>query len=147
MAQARLRHLVLAAVLVSGTAAHAAAPPTPEDYLRVLVNGPWPLEILAFCYATVDSDPALQAVGKRWGARNDGLLATVAEKAKPVDIPPDVRRAADIASLAAIRRLAGRQYDKPAWCRMMARLIDGGAYDVDRRADLEGPLKRIFGKP
>jgi hypothetical protein len=30
---------------------------------------------------------------------------------------------------------------------MMARLIDGGAYDVDRRADLEGPLKRIFGKP
>jgi hypothetical protein len=57
-----------------------------------------------------------------------------------------VRRQADEASLAAIGKLAGRQYDKAAWCRTLAQVIDGGAYDVDRRSDLEAPLKRIFGR-
>ena len=121
-------------------------PPSPEDYLRVLTDGPWPLEILAFCYSTIDRDPALQQVGARWRERNDGLLATVAEKAAGVGIPADVRRKADEASLAAIRRLAARQYDKPAWCRTIAQVIDRGAYDIDRRSDLEVALKRIFGR-
>ena len=66
---------------------------------------------------------------------------------RPADIvPADVRRQADEASLAAIRRLAARQYDKPAWCRTLAQVIDSGAYDIDRRSDLEAPLKRIFGR-
>ena len=73
-------------------------------------------------------------------------MRTVEEKAAGVDIPADVRRQADAASLAAIRRLIARQYDKPAWCRTMAEVIDGGAYDVDRRSDLDAALKRIFGK-
>jgi hypothetical protein len=141
----RLRNLLLATVLLCGPAALAAEPPTPEDYLRILTDGPWPLEILAFCYATIDHDPALQATGKRWRARNDGLLATVAAKAGDI-VPADVRRQADEASLAAIRRLAARQYDKPAWCRTLAQVIDSGAYDIDRRSDLEAPLKRIFGR-
>jgi hypothetical protein len=124
----------------------AGEPPTPEDYLRVLVNGPWPLEILAFCYNAVDRDPAFQAAGRRWRSRNDGLIKTVADRAAGVDIPADVRRQADEASLNAIRRLVDRQYDKAAWCRTMSAVIDGGAYDVDRRSDLEGPLKRVFGR-
>ncbi len=142
-----LRLIAILASLVAGATAAIAAsePPTPEDYLRVLSDGPWPLEILAFCYSTIDKDPAFQDVGRRWRARNDGLLATVAGKAGDV-VTPEVRRAADEASLAGIRRLAGQQYDKPAWCRTIARVIDGGAYDVDRRSDLEGPLKRIFGR-
>ena len=146
MRRARLRLLVLVAALLCGPVVLAAEPPSPEDYLSVLTDGPWPLEILAFCYATIDHDPALQAVGARWRARNDGLLQTVEAKAAAVDIPADVRRQADEASLAAIRRLAGRQYDKPAWCRTLAHVIDSGAYDIDRRSDLEAPLKRIFGR-
>ena len=142
-----LRPLALIAVLVSISASAASAPPSAEDYLKVLTNGPWPLEILAFCYSTIDKDPTFQAVGKRWRERNDGLLRTVEDKAASVDIPAQVRRKADEASLAAIRRLAARQYDKPAWCRTLAQVIDGGAYDIDRRSDLEAPLKRIFGKP
>ncbi len=140
------RSLALAAALASTPVLAANAPPTPEDYLRVLTNGPWPLEILALCYSTIDRDPAFQEVGARWRARNDGLLETVADKAAGVDIPAQIRRQADAASLAAIRRLAARQYDKAAWCRTMAHVIDGGAYDVDRRSDLEAALKRIFGK-
>ena len=88
----------------------------------------------------------MQATGKRWRARNDGLLQTVEAKAASCRFPADVRRQADEASLAAIRRLAGRQYDKPAWCRTLAQVIDSGAYDIDRRSDLEAPLKRIFGR-
>ena len=122
----------------------AAGPPDREDYLRVLTNGPWPLEILAYCYATVHKDPALQATGQRWRSRNNGLLKTVEDKAAGLDIPADVRRQADEAALAAIRRLVDRQYDKAAWCRTMAQVIDAGAYDVDRRSDLEAALKRIF---
>ena len=138
---------MLAAALVPGAAAaFAAEPPSAEDYLRVLVNGPWPLEMLAFCYSAIDKDPAFQDVGQRWRARNDGLIKTVADKAVGVDIPADVRRQADEASLKAIRRLADRQYDKAAWCRTVAEVIDRGAYDIDRRSDLEAALKRIFGR-
>ena len=73
-------------------------------------------------------------------------------------LPPSRQKAAGIASRPmcaarrtkprspAIRRLAARQYDKPAWCRTIAQVIDGGAYDIDRRSDLEAPLKRIFGR-
>jgi hypothetical protein len=142
--------LLLAAamsVAVPARAAMVAEPPTPDDYLTVLSNGPWPIEILAYCYGTVAQDPALQAVGQRWRQRNDGLLATVAAKAAAVDIPADVRRSADAASLSAIRRLVAGQADKAAWCRMIAGVIDSGAYDVDRRTDLGDALKRIFGKP
>ncbi len=146
MRKAWLRHLMLAAALISAPVARAAAPPSAEDYLRVLANGPWPLEILAYCYATVDKDPFFREVGTRWRARNDGLLATVAQKAADVDIPDAVRRAADAAALGAIERLVGRQYDKPAWCRTIAGVIDGGAYDIDRRSDLAAALKRIFGR-
>ena len=141
-----LRCLLLATVLLSGPAAFAAEPPTPADYLRILTDGPWPLEILAFCYATIDKDPAFQAVGARWRERNDGLIRTIEEKAASVAIPADIRRQADEASLAAIRRLIARQYDKAAWCRTLAQVIDGGAYDIDRRSDLQAPLKRIFGR-
>ncbi len=147
MRGAWLRHLIVAAAVVSGSAAWPAEPPSAEDYLRVLTNGPWPLEILAFCYSTVDKEPLFREAGGRWRARNDGLLASVEAKSAVIDIPADVRRAADAAALAAIRRLVARQYDKPAWCRTIAAVIDGGAYDVDRRSDLEGPLKRIFGRP
>ncbi len=144
---AGLQRLVAVAALIAGTLdAAAAEPPAPEDYLRVLADGPWPLEILAVCYATIDRDPGLQQVGARWRARNDGLLKTIEEKAAGATIPADVRRQADQASLAAIRRLAARQYDKPAWCRTVAQVIDGGAYDLDRRKDLAAPLKRIFGR-
>ena len=146
MRRARLRPLVLVAALLCGVVARAAEPPTPEDYLRVLTDGPWPLEILAFCYATIDRAPALQATGKRWRRRNDGLIRTIEEKAASFAIPADIRRQADEASLAAIRRLAARQYDKAAWCRTLAQVIDGGVYDIDRRSDLEAPLKRIFGR-
>lgn len=141
------RLAILVALILGATAARAAEPPSAEDYLRVLANGPWPLELLAYCYARVDRDPALREVGTRWRTRNDGLLAAVADKAAEAAIPEAVRRQADEAALAAIRRLAGRQYDQPAWCRMLARVIDGGAYDIDRRSDLEAALKRIFGKP
>jgi hypothetical protein len=112
----------------------------------VLTNGPWPLEILAFCYSSVDKDAAFQGAGQRWRSRNDGLLKTVEDKAAGLDIPADVRRQADEASLKAIRRLADRQYDKAAWCRTMAQVIDAGAYDIDRRSDLAEALKRIFGR-
>ncbi len=112
----------------------------------MLVNGPWPLEMLALCYSAIDREPAFQEVGQRWRGRNDRLLKTVADKAAGVDIPADVRRQADEASLKAIRRLVDRQYDKAAWCRTMAEVIDGGAYDIDRRSDLEAALKRIFGR-
>ena len=125
----------------------AAEPPSAADYLSVLANGPWPLEMLAYCYSAIGRDPAFQAVGARWRERNDGLLATIEAQATAFAIPPDIRRAADEASLAAIRRLAARQYYKPAWCRTMAQVIDGGAYDIDRRSDLEAALKRIFGMP
>ncbi len=57
-----LRSLVLAR-RAGLPAAWPPAPPTPEDYLRVLTNGPWPLEILAFCYSTIDRDPAFQEAG------------------------------------------------------------------------------------
>jgi hypothetical protein len=141
------RLLFAAAVLLGAPLAAAAAePPTAEDYLRVLVNGPWPLEMLAYCYSTIDKDAAFQQIGVRWRARNDGLLGTVEAKALSVAIPADVRRQADEASLAAIRRLADRQYDKAAWCRTVAAVIDRGDYDLDRRSDLEDGLKRIFGR-
>ena len=139
---------VVAILLMSGWAAGAMAaePPTAGDYLTVLSNGSWPIEILAYCYSTVAKDPALQAVGQRWRRRNDGLLATVSAKAAAVDIPADIRRAADAATLSAIRRLIASQADQPAWCRMMGDVIDSGAYDIDRRTDLRDPLKRIFGR-
>ncbi len=141
--------LLLAAILSAAPARAAIVvePPTPDDYLTVLSNGSWPIEILAYCYSTVDKDPALQAVGQRWRQRNGGLMATVSAKAAAVDIPADIRRAADAATLSAIQRLVAGQADKAAWCRMIGGVIDSGAYDVDRRSDLQDPLKRIFGKP
>ena len=46
----------------------------------------------------------------------------------------------------AIRDLVDRQGDKPAYCDTLARVVDSGAYDIDQRADLREPLKRIFGE-
>ena len=112
----------------------------------MLTDGPWPLEILAFCYSTIDKIRPCRRRASAGVSAMTVCLPTVAEKAGSIAFPADVRRQADEASLDAIRRLAARQYDKAAWCRTLAQVIDSGAYDIDRRSDLEAPLKRIFGR-
>ena len=138
----------VAAALAFPSAHFAAAQSTAsaEDYLQVLAAAPWPLEILAYCYSEVNKDPALQDAARQWGDRNGGLFATLEDKAKSVAIPPEIRQQADQVSRDAIRDLVDRQGDKPAYCDTLARVVDSGAYDIDQRADLREPLKRIFGE-
>ncbi len=132
------------ALAVAPAAAQSTA--TPEDFLRVLTAAPWPLQILAYCYREVAQDPALQETGRQWNARNGALLANIETLAKSADIPPDIRLKADDASLAAIAATVARQFDKRAYCSTIAGVVDGGAYDIDQRKDLEPALKRIFGR-
>jgi len=134
-------------LLVAGaTGTNAQSTASPADFLRVLVQAPWPLQILAYCYSEVVRDPAFQETGRQWNARNGALYANIETLAEAADIPPEVRREADAASLAAIEDTVARQGDKPGYCRTIARVVDSGAYDIDQRKDLEEALKRIFGK-
>jgi hypothetical protein len=142
-----LRRLVLAAGLaLAAPSAHAQSSATPEDFLRVLVQAPWPLQILAYCYSEVERDPGFQETGRQWNARNAALYANVEKLSEAMAIPPEVRQRADEASLAAIRDTVARQGDKPGYCHTIARVIDSGAYDIDQRKDLQDALKRIFGR-
>ena len=139
--------MAAAAILTAGSAgARAQSPASPEDFLRVLAQAPWPLEILAYCYSTVERDPALQETGRQWRGRNGALLANIEKRADTAAIPPEVRQRADEASLAAIRDTLARQGDRPGYCRTIARVVDSGAYDIDQRKDLQAALKRIFGR-
>jgi hypothetical protein len=133
------------AALLLLTALSAGPNATAEDFLAVLTKAPWPLEMLAWCHREVAPEAALQVAGKQWQARNGALFANIEAMAEG-RIPPDIRRAADQASLAAIADTVNRQADRPAYCLQIARVVDSGAYDIDQRADLRDALKRIFGK-
>jgi len=49
-------------------------------------------------------------------------------------------------ALATIEAVVASQADKPAYCRVIAKIIASGYYDIDRRSDLAPALKRVFGK-
>ena len=125
--------------------ARAADPASADDFLLVLAAAPYPLEILAYCHSIVAPDAALQDAGRAWNEHNGEMLANVEKKAEAVAIPAEIRRQADEAALKNIEATVAAQFDKPAFCGTIARLIDSGYYDIDRRADLKDALKRIFG--
>jgi hypothetical protein len=118
---------------------------TAEDFLAVLTKAPWPLEMLAWCHREVAPDAGVQQAGRQWQARNGALLANIEAMAQG-RVPPEIRKAADEASLAAIAAAVRAQAEQAAYCRQIARVVDSGAYDIDQRADLREALERIFGK-
>ena len=127
-------------------AAFAAEPASREDFLAVLSAAPYPLQLMAYCHGVVAKDDAVHAAGRGWNERNGEMLANIEKALAPSEIPAEVRRKADETALAGIVALVGTQADKTAYCATIARLIDAGYYDIDRRADLKDALKRIFGK-
>jgi hypothetical protein len=153
-AGAHLPTLLLWALLVGkallcppyGAAAVAAEPASRDDFLAVLSAAPYPLQLMAYCHGAVAKDDAVLAAGRGWNERNGEMLANIENLAAPAGISADVRREAEEGALAGIVALVGTQADKPAYCAAIARLIDAGYYDIDRRADLKDALKRIFGK-
>jgi hypothetical protein len=132
-------------MLAATTVANAAEPATAEDFLTVLSAAPYPLELMAYCYGAVAKDDAVLAAGRGWNERNGEMLANIGKKAAPLGLSAETRRQADARTLAGIEALVGSQPDKPAYCTTIARLVESGYYDIDRRADLRDALKRIFG--
>jgi len=122
----------------------AAADVERGDLLTVLSAALYPVEVMAYCHREVAADPAVQAAGERWNERNAPLLATLEDKAKAAGIGDEARRQADERALADIKTAVAGQADKPAYCRLLARVIDAGYLDIDQRDDLRPALKRIL---
>jgi len=135
------------AALVALSAARPAAEPAADhdDLLAVVSAALYPVEIMAYCHREVAADPQFRDVGEAWNARNGGLLATLQDKAAAAGVSDAERRAADARALTDIEAAVTTAADRAAYCRLIARLIDGGYYDIDQRADLKPALKRIFG--
>ncbi len=116
-----------------------------DDLLAVVSAALYPVEIMAYCHLAVVADPQFRDVGDGWNGRNGGLFATLEDKAAAAGVTDAARRTADERALADIEAAVGGAADPAAYCRLIARLIGGGYYDIDQRADLKPALKRIFG--
>jgi len=114
------------------------------DLLLVAGAMLYPVELMAYCYREVAESSAYRAAGLNWTDRNAALVGRVEAKATAAGLPQEARLAADRAALAAIRDVVGGQGDKPAYCALMASVIEAGHFDLDQRDDLQAPLKRIF---
>jgi hypothetical protein len=132
--------------MMRAVSAFAAEPASPDDFLAVLSAAPYPLQLMAYCHTVVARDDAVLAAGRGWNERNGEMLANIEKLAAPLAISADTRRKADEAALTGIAALVGSRSDKPAYCATIAKLVDAGYYDIDRRADLKDALKRIFGR-
>jgi hypothetical protein len=127
--------------------ASRSAAPDPADIATVLDSALYPVEVMAYCYGAVDPDPAFQAAGQGWLDRNAGLLAMVRTLATKVGVSDTARPEADRQALADIEKAVAGQGDPVAYCQLIARVIQSGQYDLNVRADLRDPLKRIFATP
>jgi uncharacterized protein YdbL (DUF1318 family) len=136
-----------ALVALHGARVTAQSEANRDDLLAVVSAALYPIEIMAYCHRAVAADPQFRDVGEAWNTRNGGLLATLQDKAAAAGVSDAARRAADARALADIEAAVAGAADQAAYCRLIARLIDGGYYDIDQRADLKPALKRIFGKP
>jgi hypothetical protein len=140
-----MRLAAFVALLTLPAPAFAQAPTDRnDDLLTVLAAALYPLEIMAYCHREVAHDPAFLDAGRQWSERNGALLANLEDKAKAAGVPEGARRTADEQALAAIKAAVAGQADKPAYCRFVARVIDGGYYDIDQRDDLKPALKPHF---
>jgi hypothetical protein len=139
---ATLAAAAIAVAVPLGAAAQDADART--DLLTVAGAMLYPVQLMAYCYGEIAPDPAYRAAGLNWTDRNGALLASIEAKAKTAGIPPEARLAADRAALAAIRDVVGGQGDKPAYCALMASVIEAGHFDIDQREDLRTALRRIF---
>ncbi len=135
----------LAVVLVPAVAFAAGPQADRDDLLAVMSAALYPIEIMAYCHREVIADPVFRDIGDAWNTRNGGLLATLEKKAAAAGVTDAARRAADEQALADIEAAVAGATDKPAYCRLVAKVIDGGYYDIDQRTDLKAALKRIFG--
>ena len=115
-----------------------------DDLAAVLGAVLYPVQLMAYCHGEIAAEPGFLAAGRQWNARNWRLLANIEERAAAVAVSDEVRRTADEATLAAIVTVVASQADRPAYCRLIAKVIESGYYDIDRRADLAPALKRIF---
>lgn len=115
-----------------------------DDLAFVLTRALYPVQLMAWCWREVDKAPEIAAAADGWTERNGDMLENLETMGTAAGVTAEVRNAADVETLATIEATVAGQYDAAAYCRTMARLIDEGRFDLDRRADLEEPLKRIF---
>ena len=138
---AALAALALAALQASAAAdQHAPS----NDLSTVLGAVLYPLQLMAYCHREIAAEPAFLAAGRQWNAVNWQLLADLEARAAAAAVSDAAWRAADEATMAAIVAVVASQADRPAYCRVIAKVIESGYYDIDRRADLAPALRRIF---
>ena len=138
---------VLVAVAIGLTPAAAAAGPPIAlsfDILNTLKVAYYPVQVMAYCYKAVQQNAKYQTVGSNWLKRNQDLLTQLEAKAKDARISNTLRVQADQETLDAIQKTVASQFDKIAYCGLISSVIDGGGFDLNVRADLKEPLKRIF---
>lgn len=141
---------VVSILLASVVFAPPALAQTSDDLALVLTRALYPVQLLAYCDRSVIDDPLFVEIASDWNARNAGLLANIErlnevalEAGRGIDTP--ARVVADEATLAEITATVQAQADPVAYCRTIAGFVDAGRFDIDRRGDLEAPLKRLFG--
>ncbi len=117
-----------------------------NDLMTVLGSALFPVQLMAYCHQEIDADSLFRAVAMAWNERNGDLWQNIQERAKSAGISDAEQADLDKAALAGIEAMVGSQGDKPAYCRFIASIIEGGYYDLDQRDDLKPALKRIFPK-
>ena len=138
------RVLLLLAALTA--AATALADERAGNLAFVLGRALYPVQLMAFCFLEVEGDPAFRDAADGWNERNGGLFATLEAEGETAGVDDAARASADAAALREIEATVSARADGAAYCHAIARLIEEGRFDIDRREDLEAPLKRIFGK-
>jgi len=131
------------AVCVSVSVSRARAEPS-DDLRFVLYRALYPVQFLAYCWRAATAEPNLRAIAERWNRRNGALMAELQAHAQAAELDVDARRQADERSLVEIATAVQAQPDQSAYCHAVARLVDGGLFDLDQRDDLEAPLKRLL---
>jgi len=138
--------MVVASVIVATPVRARGA--TADDLRLVLARALYPVQVLSFCAFAVGEDPLYRDIARDWNERNAGLLSNV-ERLNAVAVEAGggfadaLRAEADVATLAEVVEAVSSGGE--AWCDAVARLTDEGRFDLDRREDLEEPLKRLFG--
>ena len=86
--------------------------------------------LAAYCAA---KDPSLIDAARRWNERHTEVMRAIASEAKRLKFFPDQKLEFNVESLP----------DKVANCRDVAKILDAGDWDFDKRPDIQARLSRL----
>lgn len=101
--------------------------------------------IAAYCQKLVEPNPQLIQAASNWNGRNHTLMLRILDAIRLTGGLSSIEKEAyDKEAYAGLIKGMEEERDKESFCREVPDIIASGQMDLDRRADLKGPLHLVL---